>query len=84
MTTTPRGISLGLVRPTRGVDDCRALGLGCRVRGRSTGNRLIEEPVENSEDSEFDDLEDLGEGPSLGLREEPRSRSIIYVPNARE
>jgi len=52
------------------------------VRGRSTGNMLIEEPVENSDDSEFDDLEDLGEGPDLGLSEEPRSL-LDYTPDAR-
>ena len=29
--------------------------------------RFIEEPVESSNDSEFDDFKDLDEGPDLGL-----------------
>ena len=43
------------------------------MRSRSTGIMLIEEPVENSNDSDFNDLEDSNEGRDLGLGEEPRS-----------
>ena len=59
MTPTPRGIYLGLARPIRGVDECDA-----------PSNRLIEEPVKTSDDSKFDDLEDLPRGLDLGLAEE--------------
>ena len=44
-----------------------------KYRSRSTGIRLIEEPVENSDDFEFDDFEDSDESPNLGLEEEPES-----------
>jgi len=47
MTPASRGIFLSLVGPTRGVDECGALGLGS-VRSRFMGIRVIEEPVENS------------------------------------
>ena len=53
MIPTSRRISLGLVRPTWVVSECGAPGLGSRVRGGSTGNILIEEPVKNSDDSEL-------------------------------
>ena len=62
--------SPGLVKLTRGIDEYGASGHGSRVRSRSTGIRLIEEPMVNSKDSDFKDSE---EGPDLGLREEPGS-----------
>ena len=43
------------------------------MRGKSTSNKLIEKPVENSNDFEFDVLKYLHEGPDLGLGEEPKS-----------
>jgi len=56
MTPTSQEISPGLVRPTRGADECEASGLGSRVKGRSMGIRLIERPMENSDDSELTTL----------------------------
>ena len=73
MTPTSKEISPGRVRPTQGVDECRAPSLESRVRGRITGVRLIETPVENLDDSEFDDFKDSNESLDLGLGEEPRS-----------
>jgi len=73
MTPASRGTSPGLVGPTRGVDECGAPGLGSRVRSRFTGIRLIEEPMMNLDDSNFDDFEDSEEDPDLGLEEDPGS-----------
>jgi len=40
------------------------------VEDRSTGTRLLEEPVENPDDEDFGGLDT---DPNLGLREEPES-----------
>ena len=84
MTPTPQGISLGLVRLTWGVDEGEAPSLVGRVGSRSMGIKFIEELVEKSNDSEFDNLEDLDEGPDLGLGEDPDPCSITYAANTRE
>jgi len=55
MTPASQEISSGLVRPIRGVDEYGPLVLRS-VGSKSTGIRLIKEPVENSDDSEFDDF----------------------------
>ena len=44
--------------------------LRSHVEGRSTGTRLLEEPVENSDDEDFGGFE---AGPNLGLGKEPGS-----------
>ena len=71
MIPASRGISPGLVGLSQGVDECGAPGFGSRVRSRSSSIRLIEKPVVNSDDSDFDDFKDSEEGPDLGLGEEP-------------
>jgi len=38
---------------------------------------FIKEPVENSDDFDFDDFEDLEEGPDLGFGEEPKSAWLL-------
>ena len=73
MTPVSRGISLELVGPAQGADECGAPGLESRVRSRSVGIRFIEEQVVIFDDSNFNDFEDSDEDPDLGLREEPRS-----------
>ena len=73
MTPASRGIFPGLVGPNRGVNECGAPDLGSRVRRGSTGIRLIEEHVVNSNDSNFDNFKDSKEGLDLGLGEEPGS-----------
>ena len=70
MTFVARRISIGLIEPIQGVDECRAPGLGSRVKSRSLGIRFVEEHMVISDNSDFDDFEDLEEGPNLGLKEE--------------
>ena len=84
MTPASREISSGLVGPTQSVDECRASSLENRLRSGSTGIRLIEELVENSDDSNFDEFEDSDEGPNLGLRRCPDLYSIIYTLDMRD
>ena len=84
MTLASQEISPSLVGPTWVVDKCGAPSLESRVRSKSTGIRLIEEPVVISDDSYFDGFEDSEEGPNLGLEEEPRSFLDYYVLDTRE
>jgi len=69
MVPASRGISSRLVGPTQGADEFRASGLKSRIESRSTGIRLIEKPVGDLDDYEFDDFEDSEEGSDLGLEE---------------
>jgi len=48
------------------------------------GIRLIEELVENSDDSEFGDLKDSDEGPDLSFGRSPDLCYCIYAPDIRE
>ena len=70
MTHVSRGISLGIVRPTQGADECGASCLESRVRSRSLSIRFVEEPVVISDDFDFDDFEDSELGPDLSLGED--------------
>ena len=84
MAPTSRGTSPGPVGSTLGVEECGVVGLRSHVRCKSTDIKLIKKPLENPDDSEFDDFKDSDEGPDLTIGEEPRSLLDYIRTHAKE